>query len=386
MQPTNEKRGALDGVVIADFGRVLAGPYATMLLADMGATVIKVEGPTGDETRSWTPPVWQDEATYYLAINRNKKSIVLDFNDPKDLATAKQIAAKADVLVENFKPGGLAQFGLDYDSLSETNPGLIYASITGFGTFGGANMPGYDLLVQASSGMMSLTGAQDGSPMRMGVAVIDVMTGLHAAIGILSALNHRNNTGEGQRVEVNLLSSALSGLVNQASATLLSDSVPSRMGNEHPSIFPYGPFPTGDGDIVIATGNNRQFATLCAVLGLEGVHEDQQFASVALRNANRELLRPILEAALADKTAAEWAKLMQDKQVPCAPINDVRQGIELGERLGLAPVIEVGEGDRVIKGIANPISFSQSPTSYRAAPPKLGADSAWVREWLLSES
>lgn len=273
MTNTLESRdvGALDGIVIADFSRVLAGPYATMLLADLGATVIKVESSSGDETRSWTPPSIDGKATYYLSVNRNKKSIVLDFTDPDDLATARSIVERADVLVENFKPGGLEKYGLGYEDMRACNPKLIYASITGFGTMGGANLPGYDLLVQASSGLMSLTGSADGPPMRAGVAVVDVMTGLHTAVGILAALHRRDVAGIGQRIETNLMSSALSGLVNQSAAFALTGEVPHRMGNEHPSIYPYEPIPTGDGNLIIAVGNDRQFGALCRVLGLDAL-------------------------------------------------------------------------------------------------------------------
>jgi len=268
----------LSGTVIADFGRGLAGPYCTMLLADMGATVIKVESPIGDETRAWMPPEHEGKSTYYLSINRNKLSIELDFSDPRDLATARELAARADVVIENFKPGGLEKFGLDYQSVAAGNPDVIFASITGFGTAGGASLPGYDLLVQAASGLMSLTGAPETEPFRAGVAVVDVFTGMHACIGILAALNHRRVTGEGQRVEVNLMSSALSGLVNQTGAYAIAGVVPTRMGNEHPSIYPYEPIATGDGEIVLAIGNDRQFRVLCRELGTPELVEDPRFA------------------------------------------------------------------------------------------------------------
>ncbi|HLL79530.1 MAG TPA: CoA transferase, partial [Ktedonobacteraceae bacterium] len=210
--------GPLDGLLIADFSRVLAGPYCTMLLGDLGATVVKVESPAGDDTRTWLPPEREGVATYYMAINRNKRSVVLDFNDPADLRLARELAARADVFIQNFKPGGLKRFGLDYDAVQRLNPGIIYASISGFGTAEGASLPGYDLIVQAMSGLMSITGAPDGPAYRSGISVFDVITGLHATIGILAALNHRNSTGEGQHVELSLYASALSGMVNQTSA------------------------------------------------------------------------------------------------------------------------------------------------------------------------
>src|SRR4051794_14586388 len=290
--------GPLAGVVVADFSRVLAGPYATMLLADMGADVVKVESPTGDDTRHWTPPLRGDVSTYYLAVNRNKRSVVLDLTYDTDLVLARRLAVRADVLVENFKPGGLARFGLDYEALRDDNPGLVYCSITGFGAAAGATLPGYDLVVQAVSGMMSLTGDADGPAYRSGVAVFDVMAGLHAALGIVAALHHRAATGGGQRIEIDLLSSALSGLANQTSAYVAGGVVPTRMGNAHPSLYPYEPLPTADGDIVVAVGNDTQFRRLCAVLGIDDVADDPRFARNGDRTRHRDALRPLLEDAL----------------------------------------------------------------------------------------
>src|SRR3954466_2544942 len=251
--------GPLAGLLVADSSRILAGPYATMLLADLGAEVVKVEGPGGDDTRTWQPPVrpvdGRGVSTYYLGVNRNKRSVALDLTDPGDVALAQELARRADVLVENFKPGGLARFGLDSETVAATTPALIYASISGFGSGpGGRSLPGYDLIVQAISGLMSLTGDPDGEPYRAGVAAFDVMAGLHATIGVLSALNHRHATGEGQHVEVSLLSSALSGLVNQTSAFVAGGVVPFRMGNSHPSLFPYEPLPCADGELIVTAG------------------------------------------------------------------------------------------------------------------------------------
>src|SRR5258707_11515946 len=225
-QGVDQRPGPLDGLLIADFSRVLAGPYCTMLLGDLGATVIKVESPAGDDTRSWLPPERDGVATYYLAINRNKRSVILDFNDPADLRLARELAGRADIFVENFKPGGLKRFRLDYDAVRRLNPGLIYASISGFGTAQGASLPGYDLIVQAMSGLMSLTGDPDGPAYRSGISVFDVMAGLHAAIGILAALNHRNHTGEGQHVDVSLYATALSAMFNQTSAYIAGGVIP----------------------------------------------------------------------------------------------------------------------------------------------------------------
>lgn len=377
--------GPLSGVVVADFTRVLAGPYCTMLLADMGATVIKVESPQGDDTRGWKPPVRDDEATFYLSVNRNKHSIVLDFRDESDLEVARELAARADVLVENFKPGGLEQFKLDYDSVSALNPDVIYASITGFGTAGGAGLPGYDLLVQAVSGMMSLTGGQDTEPYRAGLAIFDVITGLHASIGILGALHHKDNTGQGQLVELNLLSSALSGMVNQSAAYVTGGLVPTRMGNEHPSLYPYEPMPTGDGMLIVVAGNNGQFTKLCDALGIPEVAADPRFGNPQERNANREELRPILQGCLAERSAAEWFEHLSGLGLPCAPIQDVKGGIELARKLGLEPVVMAGNGERRIPSVRHPVAFSQTPVSYELAPPELNASSDLVRTWLAAK-
>ncbi|WP_188959528.1 CaiB/BaiF CoA transferase family protein, partial [Modestobacter marinus] len=280
--------GPLSGLLVADFSRVLAGPYATMLLADMGAEVVKVESPGGDDTRSWQPPVREGVSTYYLGVNRNKRSIALDLKDPADAAAAQELARRADIVIENFKTGGLGRFGLDYATVSATNPGVVYASITGFGPQpGGAQLPGYDLIVQAISGLMSLTGDPEGEPFRAGISVFDVMAGLHATIGVLSALNVRHETGRGQHVEVNLLSSALSGLVNHASAVVAGGVVPFRMGNSHPSLFPYEPLPCADGDLIITAGNNGQFRRLVEVLGVPELADDPRFARNEDRTANR---------------------------------------------------------------------------------------------------
>ena len=372
--------GPLAGIVVADFSRVLAGPYATMMLADLGATVIKVESPGGDDTRAWKPPVRDDEATYYLSANRNKFDVVLDFKDPDDLALAHELARRADVLVENFKPGGLAKYGLDYDAVVQTNAAVIYASVTGFGPQN--PQPGYDLLVQGLSGFMSLTGEADGKPYRAGVAIFDVITGLHTTIGILAALRHRSQTGEGQKVDTNLLSSALSGLANQTSAYVAGGVVPHRMGNEHPSLYPYQPMPTGDGELIVAVGNNRQFEILCTVIDRRELLDDPRFAHNADRNANRRELEPLLIEALSAKSAQEWFTLLSDAGLPCAPINTIEQGVQLAADLGLEPVVNAGSGDRVIPTVKNPITLSATPVSYDLAPPALGADSEAVRAWL----
>ena len=367
--------GPLAGLLVADFTRVLAGPYCTMLLGDLGATVVKVEGPAGDETRQWMPPSHDGEATYYLSVNRSKRAVTLDLTDSADLSIARALAARADVVIENFKPGGLERFGLDYDSIRADNADVIYASISGFGPV--SDLPGYDVLAQALSGLMSITGSPDGEPTKAGVAIVDVVTGLHAAVGILSALRHRDVTGEGQRVEVNLLSSALSALTNQSGAFALAGVVPQRLGNDHPSIYPYGPFPTADGHIVIACGNDGQFARLCAALGLD---LDPRFATARERTLHRDALRPALERALAARAARDWYDLLTGAGVPCAPILDVGEAFAWAGDLGLHPVAQAGV-DRM-PGVRHPITFSATPAAYPLAPPAPDADRVWLQELL----
>ncbi|AZT92127.1 CaiB/BaiF CoA transferase family protein [Brevibacterium aurantiacum] len=374
--------GPLSGQLVVDFSRVLAGPYSTMMLADLGATVIKVEGPSGDDTRHWAPPVRDDDATYYLSINRNKYDIVLDFSDADDLAVAQKLAARADIIVENFKPGGLKKFGLDYDSVSETNAEVIYASVTGFGAHNA--LPGYDLLVQAMSGFMSVTGDPDGSPFRAGVAIFDVITGLHTTIGIMAAIQHKNLTGEGQLVQTNLMSSAMSGLANQSGAYAAAGVTPTRMGNAHPSLYPYQPMATKSGDLIVAAANDGQFAKLATALGRPDLAKDERFAKAKTRNAHRDELAPELLAALQDHTAQEWFEKLTAVGLPCAPINSIAQGVERAKDLGLEPIVDTGGGERVIPTIRNPITLSKSEVSYDLAPPELGADSDRVRAWLDS--
>ncbi len=374
--------GPLAGLVVADFSRVLAGPYATMMLADLGATVIKVESPEGDDTRHWTPPSRDGVSTYYLSVNRNKESVVLDLSDPADLDTAYAIIDRADVFVENFKVGGLAKFGLDAASVAARWPQLIHASITGFGLDGGADMPGYDLLVQAMSGMMHTTGSQDGPPQRAGVAIFDVVTGMHATIGVLAALHERAVSGKGQHIVLDLLSSAQSSLVNQTTGYAACGNEPMRMGNEHPSLFPYGPFRAADRDIVICCGNNNQFTRLATEVGAAWAVVDPRFSTVHERNLHRDELRTILEGGLASRSAEEWFDVLQAVKVPCAPILSVGEGVQFAQGLGLDTVVQVGDGDGAVPLIRNPISFARTGVTYRKAPPALGADREDVMEWI----
>lgn len=372
--------GVLDGVVVADFSRVLAGPYATMLLADMGATVIKVESPDGDDTRAWQPPVRDDQATYFLSVNRNKHAIALDLKDDDDLATAHQLLAKADVFIENWKPGGLAKFGMDPDTVAQRYPHLVHASITGFGTAGGAHLPGYDLLAQAASGLMDITGEPESPGQKAGVAIFDVVTGLHATVGILGALQERQHSGQGQHIAVNLMSSALSGLVNQTSAYAAGGVVPTRMGNDHPSLAPYGPFAAADQPLIIAVGNDGQFRRLAAALGVPELAEDDRYATNPARNAHREELRAELESQLQTKKASDWVEELRKLQIPCSEVFTIAQGVEFADEIGLEPVQPAGaEGIPTVK---HPIDYSRSTVSYAKAPPQLNEDSDAIRDWL----
>lgn len=384
LTPDPTGSGPLSGVVVADFSRILAGPYCTMLLADMGATVIKVEGPEGDDTRLYKPPSRDGIGTYFLSVNRNKHSIVLDLKDPEDLETAYEIIDSADVFIENFKPGGLEQFGLDPASVAERWPSLVHASITGFGTRGGAHLPGYDLLVQGVSGFMSVTGFPDGPPQRGGVALFDVITGLHAAVAVLGALHERTVSGRGQHVALDLLSAALSGMVNQTTGYAACGNDPQRQGNEHPSLFPYGPFPTADKELIITVANNSQFRRFSTVLGMPDLIEDPRFDTVEHRNNHREELRPLLNEALRGDTAQAWATRLQDQGVACAPILTVPEGVEYAASLGLEPVVQVGQGDDAVPLVKNPVTYSRTPVTYDKAPPALGADREDVLAWLRS--
>lgn len=374
--------GPLDGLLVADFSRVLAGPYATMLLGDLGATVIKVEAPRGDDTRHWGPPWTADgESTYNLSVNRNKRSVVLDLSDPDDHRRALRLVRRADVVVQNLRLASLQRLGLDYDAVRTNNPGLIYCSITGFGPAAGANLPGYDLVVQAVSGLMSLTGPDPQTPTKTGIATADVLTGLHAALGILAALNARRDIGEGQLVEVNLMSSMLSGLVNFGGAYALTGDVAHGMGIRHPGICPYEPFETKDRLLVIAAANDRLFASLCVCLELDELASDPRFLTNGDRVAHRDELGPLLGAVLRMRTADDWFTLLTDAGVPCGPINDVAQGMELAASLGLDPIIDVDGSAQV----AHPVRLSATPASYRHAPPALGSDQE-ILTWLDQET
>ncbi|MGW3950456.1 CaiB/BaiF CoA transferase family protein [Streptomyces sp. NPDC004752] len=376
----------LSGVLVADFGRVLAAPYATMLLADLGADVIKVENPsTGDDTRAWGPPYAHGEATYYLSVNRNKRSVALDLRDEQDRRRATELVRRADVLFENFRPGTMSKYGLGYEAAREANPGLVYCSVTGFGTGEGAQLPGYDLLVQAVGGLMSVTGPAPGQPVKTGVALVDVLTGLHAAVGVLAALRHREATGVGQHVQVSLLSCLLSSMVNQSGGYVLAGAVPGILGNRHPSIAPYEVFQTKDRPLVIAVGNDRQFAALCRGLDLPGLADAPHFATNSRRVAHVEELAAQVGGRLAHRTADEWFDLLTPLGVPCGPVNDLAEAFSLAERLGLEPRTTVGPPDGpAMDLVANPIGLSHTPPRYERRPPGLGEHTDDIKAWLDS--
>jgi crotonobetainyl-CoA:carnitine CoA-transferase CaiB-like acyl-CoA transferase len=365
---------ALDGITVVDFSRVLAGPYATMMLGDFGADVIKIERPgIGDDTREWGPPYDKDGvATYFNSVNRNKRSVVLDLTDTADVARAREMVSRADIVVENFRPGTMEKLGLGYDSLRALKPDLIYCAITGFGRDGGADLPGYDLLVQAVGGLMSITGPEPGQPTKVGVAVVDVLAGVHALTGILVALAHRDRTGQGQRVDTSLLSVLMSSMVNQASSFLGADKVPAIMGNRHPSIAPYQTFATADRPIALAVGNDKQFRLLLGALELDDLADDERFTSNAQRVRHREELCVLLETRFAEHGADHWYAALTSVGVPAGPINDMAEAFTFAEKLGLAATVTVPGSST--PQVANPVTLSATPPQYRSAPPQLGQD------------
>ncbi|MDY3305681.1 CaiB/BaiF CoA-transferase family protein [Psychrobacter sanguinis] len=377
---------ALQGIKVLDLSRVLAGPSCTQILADLGAEVIKVERPLiGDETRHWTPPFFEDirgdkpQATsaYYATVNRNKKSITVDMSKPEGQAIIKKLASESDVLVENFKVGGLKKYGLDYERLKALNPRLIYASLTGFGQTGpDAHKPGYDFISQGLSGLMSLTGQADGAPQKIGVPVVDLFAGLELTIGIQAALLARQHTGKGQWVDVALLDSAVSMLANFGMNYLASGITPSRLGNAHPSICPYQVFKAADSKhFIIACGNDSQFANLSKVLNLE-LHQDADYSTNPQRVKNRQSLTQQLTVQFNEKTRDEWLQLLQSVTVPCAPINDVAEAINLPQVISRDMVVSFDNSS--IRVLGSPIKLSETPVKYHTPPPKLGADTRSV--------
>ncbi|MEV7647308.1 CoA transferase [Arthrobacter sp. NPDC089319] len=377
----------LAGLLVADFSRVLAGPLATMTLADLGARVIKVERPgKGDDTRSWGPPYSPTGATYFESVNRNKESVCLDLSQPGDRQLARKLAVAADVVVENFMPGGMDKLGLGYEQLSAENPKLVYASISGFGSAEGASLPGYDFIVQAVGGLMSITGDAEGSPYKAGVALVDVLTAKDASIGILAALQARSATGLGRRLEVNLLSSLQGALANQAQAWLGAGTIPQRMGNAHPSIVPYQLLECADGPLAVACGNDGQFRRLAEALGQPHLAEDKRFDTNTARVQHRAELIPLLEQALSSTSAGVWQDKLTAVGVPAGPVATIDEGISYAESLGLKPTIEVRDasGQPAGRQVRHPISWTPAFEPRASAPPALGEHTESVVEWLRS--
>jgi len=380
---------ALDGIKVLDLSRVLAGPWCTQILADLGADVIKIERPgLGDDTRQWGPPFLKDadgndtgQATYFTACNRNKRSVTIDMATAEGQALLKQMAMQSDIVVENFKTGGLAQYGLDQASLRAANPRLIYCSITGFGHDGPyAERAGYDLMIQAMTGMMSITGRPDeepgGGPLRVGVALTDLFTGVYASTAILAALNVRHSTGEGQYIDMALLDVGMAILANQAGAFLNTGVAPQRQGNSHPSLAPYQDFHTKDGSMLLAVGNNGQFVRFCEAAGQPEWATNARFLTNTLRVKHREVLIPQMQALTRTRTTADWVTLLEDKAVPCGPINDIAQAFDDAQvkSRGLAVTLprDAGDGIASIVGVASPLRLTATPPVLRHAPPALG--------------
>ena len=381
--------GALSGLRVLDLSRVLAGPWASQTLADMGAEVIKIERPgAGDDTRGWGPPFAKDangndttEAAYYLTANRGKKSLTIDITKPEGQEIVRNIAAQSDVVLENFKVGGLAKYGLDYATLSALNPKLVYCSITGFGQDGPyKDRPGYDFMIQGMGGLMSITGAPDsapgGQPMKVGVAVADIFTGLYATIGILAALRHRDATGEGQYIDLALLDVQAAVLANQAMNYLTTGNAPGRLGNAHPNIVPYEAFPSADGYLILAVGNDSQFKSFCAVAGLDDLPNDERYATNRNRVANRDTLVPLIRQAMVLKTTDEWIAALEKANVPCGPINTLDRVFDNPQvkHRGLVKHLDHPTAGTV-PTVGNPIRFSKTPITDEKAPPMLGQHS-----------
>jgi len=387
-----QTQGPLSGVTVLDLSRVLAGPWATQVLADLGAEVIKVERPgAGDDTRQWGPPFTtqangaRGDAAYYLAANRNKRSITVDMAKPEGADLLRRLAARADVVVENFKTGGLTKYGLDYAGLSAVNPKLVYASITGFGQDGPLkDKAGYDYMIQAMGGLMSITGQPDGSPgaepMKVGVAVVDLFTGLYASNAVLAALLHARATGQGQHIDVALFDVQAAMLANQATNFFVSGKAPGRMGNAHPNLAPYQPFATADGAVVIAVGNDGQFRNLCRAIGAADLGEDSRFVTNALRVENRVELITALAPFLTLQGTDAWIGALEAAGVPCGPINTVDRVFAEPQAGHRGLVVDQARADlaETVQTVASPIRLSQTPVSYRHAPPALGADTETV--------
>jgi len=392
--------GPLKGIKVVDLSRVLAGPSLTQIFADMGAEIIKVERPgRGDDTRAWGPPWLKDtqgndtrEAGYYLSANRGKHSLTVDISKPEGADIVRELAAQADFFVENFKVGGLAKMGLDYASLKKINPKIIYLSITGFGQNGpDAALPGYDYLIQARSGLMSITGPEDGAPgagpVRAGVATSDLQTGLMGAVGLLAALHHRHQTGEGQYIDLALLDTQIAGLANQGFNHLMSGRIPVRTGSWHPSLAPYQPFETADDAIIIAVGNDTQFADMCRVIGDPDMAGDERFSTNPMRNKNRAVMAELINQRTRQKPAAHWLQGFTSNNVPASPINNIQQAFEDPQVKARGMRIDVDHPVAgTMPGMGTPLKFSQTPIEYGKSAPMLGEDTDDVLSRVLGKS
>jgi formyl-CoA transferase len=377
----------LHGLRVLDLSRVLAGPYCTMVLGDLGADVIKVEPPGGDETRAWGPPFAAGESAYYLCVNRNKRGIVVDFKTDDGQATLQELASKSDVLVENFRPGTLARYGLDYDSLRSRNPRLVYCSISGFGQTGPLReRPGYDFMIQAMGGLMSVTGDPHGEPMKVGVAAADLFAGQNAVIAILAALGARDRTGEGQYIDIALFDSQLGWLANVASNYLISGDLPKRHGNAHPNIVPYQSFAAADGWFALAVGNDKQFTRLCELIGQPEWARDDRFATNAARVIHRDALIALLEPLFALRRVDEWLSTLEAADIPCGPINTLEEVFaepQVSAREMLVTMEHPTIGDLPLVG--SPLKFSQTPVQYRLPPPRLGEHTEEILREILGK-
>jgi crotonobetainyl-CoA:carnitine CoA-transferase CaiB-like acyl-CoA transferase len=379
----------LEGVRVLDCSRVLAGPLCTMILADLGADVIKLEDPRqGDETRGWGPPFVDGYSAYYLCANRGKKSLAVDLKTPEGLAIVRRLAQTADVVIENFRAGKADELGIGYKALTEDNPGLVYCSITGFGQTGPyRDLPGYDFIIQAMSGLMSITGEPDGRPMKVGVAVADVFTGLYAAVAILAALRAREKTGRGQHIDLALYDAQLAALVNVASNALNGGVTPRRMGNEHPNIVPYQSFPAADGEIAVAVGNDRQFRRLCEALGCPELADDARFAHNPDRVRHREALVRLLSERFQTEPVSLWMERLTQAEIPCGPIQTVDRAFADPHVAARGMVWELLLPTGAVARVpGNPIHFSDTPLAPRGAPPALGEHTDEVLEALGIDS
>jgi len=388
--------GPLDGLVVLDLSRILAGPTCTQLLGDLGAEVIKIESLAGDDTRQWGPPFVMDAAgqatdlsAYFMSSNRNKKSVAVDLTDPEAQRMLHDLAGRADVVIENFKPGGLRKYALDHETLCAAYPGLVYCSISGFGQTGpNRDKPGYDLMAQGFGGIMSITGEAGEEPMKVGVGVADVVCGLYAATGILAALRHRDATGEGQHIDLALVDTTMSWLVNQGLNYLTSGTSPTRAGNAHPNIVPYQVFATSDGYVIVAVGNDSQYARFCDYLGQPDWATDPRFATNSARLAHRDTLVPMIAEALMGRTMQDVIDGLEARKVPVGPVNTIEQALESDQAQARemtislpAPQTATGE----VRLIGNPLKFSRTPVSYRSAPPATGADTEAVLKQLRDD-